>query len=491
MGKATITQSLGAGLHRIKLMMNVSSIEAEVDILQEGNTGYLELLLSAISTERALRDGVHAARLGMDSVIQQWKEAVISETQQHPPDLPLDDPGETVESEQRANLLVALNSQRASAVTRDSALDSATNLVLSVLAATRRTTDINSSPENRASSAGYAFDADHGVEMVLQFGAMDAETAVERMMRIARYAGVIQGAEWTECGVGYLYAPRNPYSYLWGAIFSVPGVMTEVIRPADDPAKETANTQGDELEKIELPSVETFQPEKLGEVSAAYGVAIQMHRAAADELARLRSEQQAREKRLARLKGILAASEEEIWAWACIDVDLPVGAVVDIAEVPGWYRDNPIQRIAVVDGASITYDERPINIIPVTESGQLTPAEGISDAMIFFNIAMEPGHLKWAPKWRYGVVISVDENGAVCDVELDPIEARTISGLGSDMSLLDRSIARDVPILYQCENVVEVGDVVLIEYRDQDRERPQVIGFRREPKDCSGRVSWG
>ncbi|MBK8896890.1 MAG: hypothetical protein IPN66_06620 [Candidatus Competibacteraceae bacterium] len=69
-----------------------------------------------------------------------------------------------------------------------------------------------------------------------------------------------------------------------------------------DLAQEAAQQTEEKLDKIEPPRVETFQPKKLGEVAAKFGIAAAKLKAAEDELTRLYAEKLQRDGRVSTLK---------------------------------------------------------------------------------------------------------------------------------------------------------------------------------------------
>lgn len=416
MGRATIVENIGEGLYRIRLEYNLDPLRAELEKLKAEHEQYLTDIVDAIRTKNRLRIARDDARLGMDAVVDQWINAVITATIEEPPDIELADPESTVDEEQREALLTAINARRSTELTEVDELDDAILAILRYLAASGRTSDDQGTPENRASIAGYAFDSDVGVAVALQFGATSAEEAVERMMRNEAYVLALLSEDYTECGVAYLYAPSNRYGYLWGAILAAPGEEIEIEMPEDDEAKEAADEASAELERIEIPTIDTFQPKRLGEVCAAYGRAVAEYRAAMETVERILTDEEIRQQRMSRLQALIDEAQEPIHAWTCeYEPGFQDGDLVATAEVPGWYvRDETSKRAVVIDGQSVDYSERSINIVSGTgcDVGQINHADGIPPEKLgieYLNAALEPGHLKWRPRWQYGVVLQLPQ----------------------------------------------------------------------------------
>lgn len=477
MGRATIVQHVAGGLYRVRLDWDMRTIEAERSALAEESARYAEIVNKATRTRDRLAKARDDARVGMEAVIQQWIDAVITATEEEPPNLS-GEGGTPPEEAQESALFSAINTARGLDLERDEALDTAIGVLLQVLANTGRTTDINSTPERRASLAGYAYNPEIGVEIVTQFGATSAADALARMRATPANAAVLDAAKYTECGVGYHYAPNNRYSYLWGVILAAAGTDVD-INPSKDPATEDAKSASEELDRVTVPRLDTFQPKKLGEVCASFGRAVAEHRAAENAVESLRLGQAARLLRLATLEAILAQTSEVVHVWACQYVDdLPVGAIVWTAEVPGALDYRPVSRVFETNGVQYEYQERAINLVPTGDSGRLRKAEGLPAAMVFFDLAMEPGHLRWRPLWRYGVITTIDP-GPICGVQLAVVEARTASGLGSDLSLNQAITLASVPIDAACPALFVVGDEVIVWFKDADWSKPVILGWRR------------
>ena len=115
----------------------------------------------------------------------------------------------------------------------------------------------------------------------------------------------------------------------------------------------------------------------------------------------------------------------------------------------------------------------------------------MSDAAVFINAAMEPGWLRWQPTFRYGTVVS--REGGTGSVALDSAGAVRMfadeSGLKLDAST--GAVISNVTALFDCSEVIVIGDEVLLMFVGQRWEQPYIVGFRRNPKQCpDGRIGW-
>lgn len=271
----------------------------------------------------------------------------------------------------------------------------------------------------------------------------------------------------------------------------------------DSTAAELAREQGISLNKIPLPIIETYEPEALVAAAAAYALAVRKVQAAEKAVAKIKADQVARDQRIAVLQAALAAvTDVEIDCWCANYTDeLSPGAAVKTMEVPGHWSDEPFLRASILyenttKQKTALWYERSINIAPGASGwpahGELVPSESMTDAAVFYNAAMEPGHLKWKPLWRYGVLLTNQDFHTAtntCAVQLTDAEARVLPEDENELDLngfSEDEILTNVPISYPPCNgsVFEEGDAVLVLFEGQDRDHPKVIGFRREPKKC-------
>lgn len=167
-------------------------------------------------------------------------------------------------------------------------------------------------------------------------------------------------------------------------------------------------------------------------------------------------------------------------AW-CADYSLGLAGDVALVEIPGGDRKTHIQiRPGYVDNAAYAQ----------MRDGMLRRPYADIAAATTYNLAMFPGWQRWMPRYRRGTITAVDTNADTCDVSIDD-EWSDHQGL----SLSYTGAYADVPIVYMdCHSAVfEVGDRVLVEFGNQDKETPEanwdhgnvaVIGFLENPKPC-------
>lgn len=503
MGQAVIDTVVGLGLYKIKLTYNLAPLEKELTELKKQADEFDALLETAQDTAATLLQGRDDARDGLDAVVEQWKQALEDAASELAPILPPPNSspsvGDDAEAELATALFDAINEKRgtAPALNRESTLDSAIKTLLYTLAPSGRSSDTHLTAVDRVRQAGYDCDQGVGAQTVVTFGASSVEAAVATMLKNIRNKEAIENEDFTVGGAAYLYWKNNPYTYFWGVILAAPNPDPDPVpAPFDpstkkDPADDAAKKSSDELKKIEVPKLDDFQPEQLGEASAAYGKAVAEYNAAQDAVDKLNADKEARDKRIAVLEKIKTVVATPIHAWACQQLpEYAVGATVSTAEAPGWY-DKLGRPTSVMMGdppTAYNYDEYDVNVLPqANTTGQLRNAEIMSDALIFVNIALEPGHFKWKPLWRYGTLTAQTE--ATFTVELPLLNARTMLSFGADMALDANHTLTSVPNL-GC-GPLSVGDDVLVQFTGHNRDTPTILGKRREPRACEeGRIGW-
>lgn len=278
-------------------------------------------------------------------------------------------------------------------------------------------------------------------------------------------------------------------------MFAVPGIDPPDVNqvPEKDPAKDAA--ESGEIEKIEPPKPDDIPP-SVQTASKELAEAAGKSSAAKKEVERLKAllaEQEAREEELQTAKDDIPG--DEIHAWTADYTDsIPIGDIVAIAEMPGYLDADTItpRSVTLFAGTSnrrvVDYNEHELNILPAAyrhaiAAGQVAPSAPIPAETVFWNAAMEPGHLTWRPLWRYGTITA--KSGNQCDLTLTAAIARKLpreaemnlnSGCGNTLT--------GVPIFYPSDHgeIFAVGDEVLILFEGQNRGSPKVIGFRREPR---------
>jgi len=518
MGRATVVENRREGLYRIVLDYDLARVNYEKAQLEEQWATYWTRLLDALRSLEDLRRAKAEAADGLNEVVRQWKDGLIAKLNEEPPNIepsvPNDpDTGEPWEDADRAQdgpLFDAINAARDDAaldpLTRDADLDRSILRHLRNLAASGsiRHDFGGFTAADRAWTDGYDFDRDLGVGQVLAFGTRGPEPTVALWLRRGSDRALLLSEDYTQCGVAYVHAPRNPYGYLWGAVFAAPGPpLPDFVPPEPDPAIDAADEADSVLDKVPLPTVAGFEPDKLAEVAAEFGKAAQRVRAAENAVAVLRAEEWDNRKRREELDGLIEALETPIDAWCCRFIDdIEIGATVGTAEVPGFYQPQATARLTTM-GERIQgpfsveeYEERAINILPPGFSGlgRLTPVNGLTPAQAYHSAAMEPGAVRWKPRWREAVILEITA-GHTCTIALATGSVRQPRGVSQALILdaEDQRTLTAVPISYPpcASEVFSEGDAVLVHFAGHDRTAPTVIGFIREPIPCpGGRQSW-
>jgi uncharacterized protein YkwD len=520
MGRATIVSNLGEGLYTIRVEYNMTALVAELAKLNDAETQYSALILKALNTLSLLQDDARVTRNAMNAILQQWIDGIIAAGQEEPEPIEPDDPNDPEtglpwvdpDRAQEAPLLALINAARTAAsvgtVSRDNDLDAACLAHLRYQGSDLsmgHTGQGGSKPSDRATQEGYY--RPEIIHELLAYGETSPAEVMSRWQYEPTIWADLLAADVTHAGVSHVYASKHPGSYLWAVLLaSAKGLPVTVTYP-DDPADTAAEDAKAGLDAIKAPSLDDANPEKMGEAVRLFALAQNKLIAAEREVARLMAERLARLERIDVLETLQQTMETPIHAWACqYESTLEVGATVKTAEVPGYWRSDELVQKESTFGVrndpdfqyidyQVVYIERPINLIPPDgESGQLRHSETMSAAAIFVNAALEPGHLKWKPVWRYGTITVL--SGDSCNITLEGIASRKLSSLPAepDMALDEILTLTAVPISYPPCNgeAFTVGDEVLILFEGYDRNNPKVIGFRREPKPCvGGRFSWG
>lgn len=162
---------------------------------------------------------------------------------------------------------------------------------------------------------------------------------------------------------------------------------------------------------------------------------------------------------------------KDVTAW-CADLTEDLTGDVGLIEVPG---ESQYFNIQPGHDGNAAYD--------ATRDGQLTPTMAMTPAAAFYNLAMLPGWQKWKPTYRYGTITAI--SGDTADVILEAATS-TQQSLGVNQE----STLTDVPVEYMTCNgaAFEAGDEVLVKFTGQDWDRPVVVGFKDEPKNCPAGV---
>lgn len=513
MGKAVIVTDKGLGLYDIRLDFDMTRINAELEKLKTEDAEYYSKLYNAQNTVRDIERSKDEASDALNEVVKQWVEGLISKMNEVPPTIPPETPNDPdtglpwtdLDKAMWGPLFERINAARTAnsipTVTRNSKLDKAIQKHLRTLSVTGYVMhdDGENGPAGRAWQAGYDPDLTVGVGQILAFGQSTPDQVIADWL--ARYytdRSILLNSDYVDCGVGYLFASSNSYTYLWGATFATPGPPLDTIDETD-PAKEAEKNVNKALENAKIP--ETDLPDKIQKASAELARATQRLRIAKEVVQQLMTERLERLRRIAELESLKTKANQVIEAWTCAQPDsLGIGDTVYTAELPGFYLDSVTTRtetfiveIGTVNEFTRTWEERPIQIIPPRAAGRLRQTLGMTPAQVFHAAAMEPGMVRWRPLWRWGTITA--KSGDLCDVTLDAMDVRQFRGVSNNLVLdtAEQLHLTNVQIVYPPCNgqVFLVGDEVLILYQNQDRTNPRVIGFRYGPRLCpQGRQTW-
>lgn len=520
MGRCRILSHRGGALYRATPVYDFAPLDAEVATLTEKAAQYAGVIVRALNAIAELEDDAAVAKAALNAVIQQWLDGLIRDLNDAPPQLepPTENDPETglpwddTAKAQMLALFEGINAARAaasvSALTRDADLDRAAISHLRDQAHTRRAGHLGSGatyPVDRVARVGYLAAA---VGETLAYGNTTAASVMTDWQ--AQDSTTLLGGDYVDVGVAYVYEPTYPHTHLWAAVYAQPGMPPPAAQYGDDPATKTAEEKEAALQRIELPQTQTDQPKKLSEVVAVYAKAAQKLAAAIRELARLYAEGLARSQRLMELTTLKTAlNEVEIDVW-CADFNevLVTGQEYGTFEVPGFYSETPTHRVSTIyEGTAgarlVDYYEQSINIAPsgtrYGPHGKLRLGTNMTGAGVAWNLAMEPGHLRWKPWCRYAVITAI--TGDTCTLELvaakerDPVIEERLTRLFDDTRLNlnpEAMTLTGVTAEYQGSGVsfFVVGDEVLVYFKNFDWSQPLIIGFRRVPRPFSGRQGW-
>lgn len=509
MGKAVITANLGDGLYRARPLYDLRRLETELANLSAQQEQYSATLAQAVLALVLLEDETAVAAATVNAVLDQWRSELLKADGTPPPPILPPDPENwpDLDRAQEGPLFDAINAARTAAsiatLARDSDLDAAARRQVYALAASRHVGHLNvdrSLPESRVAATGYQAVAVQ--ELIAAGPATPAEAVATWLIGTAP---VVLSTAFSECGVGYTYAPTHPATYLWCAVLADPNPTPDpdppVVDYPDDPSGAAAREQDQALDKITLPEHAPDTPKKIGEASAMLAKAGQKERAARHELARLMAENNMRQSRVIDLEALRTDLENRVYdVWSTFYIEtFAIGQEIETAEPPGYWREEPEANTVVGGGIysqSYTYTERPWNIAAFDSNqvkpGKLAPAETSAPAATFWNAAMEPGHLKWKPLWRYGTITELNQGLSRCTVLLEPLDSRAFQDEDAPLDLNEQASLTDVLISYPpCNGYgFDVGDEVLVLFEGHDRASPKVVGFRRAPRDCNGREGW-
>lgn len=267
MGKAVITENIGEGLYKARLVYDLSAVRAKITALEAENLAYWRTLLDALNHRDALRRDRAMYRETLDAIIKQWKDAVMDKTKIPPPIVPeeadeddnnpetgqpyTDDERETaLENEVLAKVNQARTAAGLSTLTRSTTLD---NQV------TNRLKDWQGAPLEALPD----LTSDAYLQMLLRQKSIQEEGRTVREALLDNAPGVtanriidaaasgqtsssdviaalqrdpetwaeLMHEDATEIGARYRYNPGNPGTHNWGLAVLTPGEA-----PAGNPA---------------------------------------------------------------------------------------------------------------------------------------------------------------------------------------------------------------------------------------------------------------
>ena len=116
--------------------------------------------------------------------------------------------------------------------------------------------------------------------------------------------------------------------------------------------------------------------------------------------------------------------------------------------------------------------------------GRLFHRAGMTGPQAYLNAAVLPGWQRWMPTYRIAAVLSLDDDLNTASVQL----AEEVSSAQSlPINPAGGAVLADVPVEYmECgTKAFREGDRVVVEYPDRTWESPKVIGFEKEPRECT------
>ena len=98
---------------------------------------------------------------------------------------------------------------------------------------------------------------------------------------------------------------------------------------------------------------------------------------------------------------------------------------------------------------------------------------------VFYNAAMLPGVQKWKPRYKIGVIQSIDKVANTCTVTLYETSL-------TKLKTLIKPVLTGVPVKYLgCNSSAFLeGDEVVVEFTGRVQATPVVIGFLHDPRPC-------
>jgi hypothetical protein len=127
------------------------------------------------------------------------------------------------------------------------------------------------------------------------------------------------------------------------------------------------------------------------------------------------------------------------------------------------------------------WQAKPASDNPAYGDGTMQSTLIMSPAQNFVNRALLPGWQRHMPTYRWGTIATLDKDADTCTVEL---AGATSSQQNLNINL--QSTLTNVPVVYMRCNAkaFEEGDEVVVQFESQSWDKPRVIGFLSNPKEC-------
>lgn len=183
------------------------------------------------------------------------------------------------------------------------------------------------------------------------------------------------------------------------------------------------------------------------------------------------------------------APENVTWPATCVDYtdDLEIDSVVGTIEIARRYNqvwkgtdeETPYLYTAGYWIRPGFTDKAAYN---ATRDGILNPTVNQSPASVYWNLAMMPGAMKWKPRYRRGVITSIDGN--YCDLTLTDLVYLTEEKAEIDIDQTLELTGVEIDYMDCNGDAFDEGDAVIVEFTGQDWTAPKVIGFYDDPQPC-------
>ncbi len=163
------------------------------------------------------------------------------------------------------------------------------------------------------------------------------------------------------------------------------------------------------------------------------------------------------------LNGLDLENDKDVW---CCDLTTSATGTVASIEIPGENKS-----ILIAPGAPA----------PSSADGHLEHRGVQQGHQCYFNAAILPGWQKFMPTYRLGEITSFNGD-STCTVNLDGVLSSA-----NNLDINIRTTLLNVPFDYMdCGRAAfDDGDRVVIRFKGQDWDDPEVIGFESNPKGCN------